>query len=91
MQHASGQPTAVIGMNVPPALVHTPPHNVLRYKTVKEIQKNPKALSPVKLLGLLPWLVDYPDQQKAELIYQGFHVPEFQGPACVIVENSKCV
>lgn len=44
---------------------------------------------------MLPWLKEFPDRLKAELLYQGFkvgfHIPEYTGLGCEIIANSKSV
>lgn len=52
-----------------------------------------RALTPVNLTKMLPWLERYPNRRMAALLIEGFRdvflVPSFKGKGCAMVQNLK--
>lgn len=85
----SGPIIAGISMNVPTVLEPTQLLNASKSNLQDSFPKTPTPLR------ILPGLGIYPDLYKAKILYVGFkvgfEVPEFEGPGCTWVNNSKSV
>lgn len=96
---AGGQIPANIGTNVPFVQSATQSINVLKRcphpTCIMGGSLFKKTISPVMWQKILPWLLSYPDRQKAHVLINGFKdgfiLPTFLEQGCKLVSNLKSV